>query len=82
MTVTDQAVGTRKSAALDTDIQRIKQRLFKMSNPELLRFGLTTKYKCAREPRTPDTPLLTIQLNEARTEWKRRNPTLPLNDSF
>ena len=82
MTVTDKAVGTRKSAALDTDIQRIKQRLFKMSNPELLRFGLTTKYKCSREPRTPDTPLLTIQLNEARTEWKRRNPTLPLNDSF
>jgi hypothetical protein len=55
-----------------------------MSNPELLRFGVTTKFLCSldvgTEPSPPDEVF--AQLNEAQAEWKRRNPSLPLRDSF
>jgi hypothetical protein len=86
MSLTDRAIGTiGRRAASDSEVERTRQRIVKMSDAELLRFGLTTKYKCSRELRPPDHPqleVLAVQLNEARAEWKRRNPMLPLSDSF
>lgn len=55
-----------------------------MSNPELLRFGLSAKLRCS-EAENPDDPrirTLLVQLNLARAEWVRRHPKLPLRDSF
>ncbi len=55
-----------------------------MSSSELLRFGLSAKYRLSLGP-APDDPELTglaAQLNEARLEWNRRHPHLPLRDSF
>jgi hypothetical protein len=55
-----------------------------MSNSELLRFGLSAKFRSSQRP-TPDEPQpedLAAQLNEARFEWNRRHPDLPLRDSF
>jgi hypothetical protein len=71
-------------AAKEADIEKLRQHLRKMSNPELLLFGVTTKCQCSSEKRPeqpPRNPIL-VQLNEARKEWKRRNPSLPLRESF
>ncbi len=65
----------------ESEIERLRQRLRKMSNPELLLFGVTTKCQCSSETGPPQEASLG-QLNEARKEWKRRNPTLPLSESF
>jgi hypothetical protein len=55
-----------------------------MSSSELLRFGLKVKFRISQEPGSGDTDLaeLEAQLNEARLEWNRRHPKLPLRDSF
>jgi hypothetical protein len=55
-----------------------------MSNPELLLFGVKTKCLCCLEVNTDQSPPEGVfdQLGEARVEWKRRNPSLPLSDSF
>ena len=55
-----------------------------MSSSELLRFGLSAKYRLSLGPAPDDPELadLTAQLNEARLEWNRRHPHLPLRDSF
>jgi hypothetical protein len=55
-----------------------------MPDAELLRFGMHAKFKCALEA-NPDDPRMTTQiaqLAEARAEWNRRHPALPLRDSF
>lgn len=68
----------------DAKLERLLQRLRKMSDPELLRFGMVSKHLCSLEgnsdPHSQES--LVIQLNEARKEWKQRYPTLPLNESF
>jgi hypothetical protein len=71
-------------SAKEADIERLRQHLRKMSNPELLLFGVTTKCQCFSEKRPGHTPqdAILVQLNEARKEWKRRNPSLPLCESF
>jgi hypothetical protein len=55
-----------------------------MSNPELLRFGMSAKlrYSEAESPDDPRIGALLVQLNLARAEWNRRHPKLPLRDSF
>jgi hypothetical protein len=56
----------------------------RMSNSELLRFGLSAKFRSSQRP-TLDDPQpedLAAQLDEARFEWNRRHPDLPLRDSF
>jgi hypothetical protein len=56
----------------------------KVNDAELLRFGQAAKYMCSPEanlghpPREP----FVIQLEEARKEWKRRNPELRLSESM
>jgi len=60
------------------------QRIVVMPDTELLRFGLTTKFRCRRlgHSRSPQLPALLAQLDAARAEWNRRHPHLPLVDSF
>jgi hypothetical protein len=55
-----------------------------MSDSELLRFGLNAKFwhSEAASPDDPETTDLAAQLIEARAEWNRRHPGLPLRDSF
>lgn len=68
----------------ESDIKRLRQRLRTMSNPELLLFGVATKYQCSRETEPGHAPPedVLVQLAEARKEWTKRNPSLPLRDSF
>ena len=65
-------------------VEELVQRLRKMSDPELLRFGMVSKYMCSlgTNPDPLSRESLVIQLDEARKEWKRRYPTLPLDQSF
>jgi hypothetical protein len=52
-----------------------------MPETELLRFGQAAKYICSNETKPPcEVPLL--QLTEARAEWRRRHPELPLAESI
>ena len=55
-----------------------------MSNPELLRFGVSTRlrFSQAENPNDPRVKNLLVHLNLARAEWNRRHPKLPLCDSF
>jgi hypothetical protein len=56
----------------------------RMSSAELLRFGMRAKFNCSPEanPNDPRMKALMAQLAEARVEWNRRHPKLPLRDSF
>lgn len=68
----------------DANTEGLRQRLCKMSNPELLLFGVTAKFLCSLEANLNEPPpeCFRVRLSEARAEWNRRNPTLPLSDSF
>ena len=52
-----------------------------MSDSKLLRFGISIKFRCLQSDREQLARLLP-QLEEARAEWNRRHPILPLVDSF
>ena len=56
----------------------------RMSSSELLRFGVSVKFRYSGgpSPDDPETANLAAQLSEARPEWNRRHPNLPLRDSF
>jgi hypothetical protein len=56
----------------------------KMSDPELLRFGIVAKYMCSKKARLEDgrRQEFASQLTEIRREWKRRFPSLPLTAIF
>jgi hypothetical protein len=58
--------------------------LLSLSNAELLRLGMVAKYKCSQEANLSDQQRLryAAQLDEARKEWDRRFPTLPLSATF
>jgi hypothetical protein len=58
--------------------------LARMSNPELLRFGVNAKLRCSQavSPDDPRIMTLRVRLHLARVEWNRRHPKLPLRDSF
>jgi hypothetical protein len=80
-TIAVSRISKDRYAVKESEIERFRQRLRKMSNPELLFFGVTTKCQCSSETGPPQEAIL-VQLNEARKEWKRRNPSLPLSESF
>jgi|HubBroStandDraft_6_1064221.scaffolds.fasta_scaffold768435_2 hypothetical protein len=56
----------------------------KMSNSELLRFGLVAKHMCSKEADlgAGEIEAFELQLNDARIEWNRRFPKLPLSATF
>jgi hypothetical protein len=55
-----------------------------MSDTELLRFGAVAKYMCSGKVglNAARRQSFALQLAEARTEWNRRFPSLPLATSF
>lgn len=68
----------------ELDLEQLRQRLRKMNDAELLRFGKAAKYMCSPEANLGHPPgeSFVIQLREAREEWKRRKPELPLSESI
>jgi len=66
------------------DVDQLRTRLRKMSDPDLLRFGQAAKYMCSPEANAGHAPseAFVVQLREAREEWKRRKPEPPLHDSI
>jgi hypothetical protein len=62
----------------------IRERVRKMSDPELLRYGAVCKSMCSPETKldTPSLDAWTVQLQEARAEWLKRHPELPLSESI
>jgi hypothetical protein len=74
----------KENEVKESDIKRLRRRLRGMSNPELLLFGVTAKCQCSLATETDHPPPEDIlqQLSEARKEWRKRNPSLPLSDSF
>jgi hypothetical protein len=64
--------------------ERIRQRLCKMSDAELLRFGMVAKYMCSQEanPEHTSREEFVLQLNEAQREWNKRFTRLPLVTTF
>jgi len=55
-----------------------------MSDEERLRFGMVAKHMCSQGERLGKEKLeaVTLQLDGARKEWKKRFPQLPLGSTF
>jgi hypothetical protein len=65
------------------DVEELSQHLKTMPETELLRFGQTVKYMCSPEANCePPSEVFITQLREARSEWQRRHPRPPLDDSI
>ncbi len=62
----------------------IRERMARMSDGELLRYGMTAKlgYEQGLKRGEVSADLLTTELSEARAEWNRRYEKMPLRDSF
>lgn len=58
------------------DLEQLRQRLAKMSDAQLRKFGEAGRYLCSPEANLgkPPRDVFVVQLNEARREWKRRHP--------
>jgi hypothetical protein len=64
------------------DPGRIRERIHRMSDSELLRYGQAARYMA--DPRNnagEPNPSFQVQLDEARLEWRRRHSKLPLSES-
>ena len=67
----------------EIDVKELCQQLKTMPEPELLRFGQAVKHMCSREMNCePPGERFIVQLREARAEWRRRHPGLPLDGSI
>jgi hypothetical protein len=67
----------------ESDSESLRQRLRMLSDMELLRFGMVSKYiSIETNPDRHSSESFVVQLKKAREEWKRRYPKLPLNESF
>jgi hypothetical protein len=66
----------------DLKIARLRNRLRQLSDNELLRFGLIAKYACQADELQGERESSLRELQEAREEWNRRKPRLPLRGSF
>jgi hypothetical protein len=62
----------------------IRERIRMMSDQELLRYGAVCKSMCSPETNLdkPSLDAWTVQLQEARAEWLKRHPELPLSESI
>jgi hypothetical protein len=57
------------------DIERIRERLRKMSDLELRHYGRAARdLAIPKRNFGPPNPAFKIQLDEARAEWRRRHP--------
>jgi hypothetical protein len=67
----------------EVNVEELRQHLRAMPETELLRFGQAVKYMCSPESNyRPSREVSIVQLREARTEWRRRHPEPPLDDSI
>jgi hypothetical protein len=59
------------------DVPDLRERLGKMNDAELVRFGQAARFMCSRQANMGQPPRqnFEIQLAEARAEWKRRKDT-------
>jgi len=73
-----------KIAKDELELEGLRERLCEMTDGELLRFGWVAKNACSRDggPAERDPELYILRLYEARQEWNRRKPRLPLRGSF
>jgi hypothetical protein len=56
-------------------IEQIRERIRKMSDAELRKYGRAAQNSSDREKNSgPRNPLFQVQLDEARAEWRRRHP--------
>ncbi len=64
----------------ENSLEAIRERIRKMPDNELLRYGQAAKYMCSPEANLGKAPRpeFVVQLKEARAEWLRRFPKLPL----
>jgi hypothetical protein len=65
------------SAEQQIDLEQLLQRLAKMSDAQLRKFGEAGRYLCSPKANLgkPPRDVFVIQLNEARNEWQRRHPS-------
>ena len=85
MEVQDRAAAADSNAELERlEIETEYIDVSKMPDTKLLRFGMSAKFRCSRCRFQDSVTLarLMTQLEEARKEWNRRRPNLPLVDSF
>lgn len=56
--------------------EKLKARLRKMSDADLLRFGKAARYMCSAKANVgkPARSEFVVQLKAAREEWRRRHP--------
>jgi hypothetical protein len=66
------------------NVEQVRERLRDMTDQELLRFGQAARNLCSPEANMAGPPRQesVIQLYEARAEWRRRFPKLPLKESL
>jgi hypothetical protein len=59
------------------DLEQLRERLGKMNDAELLRFGKAAKYMCSPQANLgkPPRQSFMVQLEEAQAEWRRRKVT-------
>jgi hypothetical protein len=69
--------------AVEFYVESLCSRLRRMNDEELLRFGQAAKFMCSPKANMEKPPPkeFIIQLETVRTEWRRRFPNLPLNES-
>jgi hypothetical protein len=61
--------------SIPEDIEQIRARLRKMSDLELRKYGRAARDLAnPKKGYGPPNPSFQIQLDEARTEWRRRHP--------
>ena len=53
------------------NVEKLRERLRRMSNQELIRFGRAARSQFKSEP---GREVFILQLQEAQAEWRRRNP--------
>jgi hypothetical protein len=57
----------------EIDLEELRTRLRKMTDEDLLRFGKAARFMC--RDKSPGQAFV-IQLEEARSEWRRRHPKM------
>jgi hypothetical protein len=66
------------------NIESLRARLRAIPDSQLQQVGQAAKMLCSPEINSGAPPLecYVVQLREAREEWRRRHPKLPLRDAF
>jgi hypothetical protein len=69
---------------VELDIECLRARLRAIPDSQLLQVGQAARMLCSTETSLGEPPLeiYAVQLREAREEWRRRHPKLPLRDAF